>query len=576
MMFLRTTAAIVMTSLLGVVTAQSEQNVLIVIADDLGVDHVLSYGEGTAPPNTATIDTIAARGVLFRNAWAYPLCSPARACFNTGRYSYRTGVGHPAGALMPLTEITLPQRLDAVNSGYAHAWIGKWHLGGRSRSHPNNAGWSHFAGLIGGSVADYYNWSRTVNGQTANSTTYTTTQMVDDAIAWIQVQNQPWVCVLAFNAPHDPFHAPPPGLHSQNLAGQNPSTNPAPFYKAAVEALDTELGRLFTTMGPTLTNTNVVFFGDNGTPRRATEPPFIRGNSKGTAYEGGINVPFVVAGPAVNGGGREEAGLVSVVDLFATIGDLVGHDLRPPFVKVDSVSIAPYLANPQQPPIRSTLYGEIFNNGSDPMTNGFATTRGADYKLIRNYSATGNTTEEFYHLPSDPFEQTNLMSRGLTAAEQARRDVLAAEIDEVRSSTGGTQLFGAASCVGSNGPPAISSTGTPRLGQSYRINLANGASSGLATLTIGGSNESVGGAPLPFPLQVIGAGPGCMLYTSMELTVPATTDPGGRAGVTIPLPVNSLLLGGSIYHTWLAIDPGAPQNPLSIVTTQGLEAVPGG
>ena len=156
------------------------------------------------------------------------------------------------------------------------------------------------------------------------------------------------------------------------------------------------------------------------------------------------------------------------------------------------------------------------------------------------------------------------------------RDVLAATIDEVRSSTVGTQLFGAASCVGSNGPPAISSTGTPRLGQSYRINLANGASSGLATLTIGGSNESVGGAPLPFPLQVIGAGPGCMLYTSMELTVPATTDPGGRAGVTIPLPVNSLLLGGSIYHTWLAIDPGAPQNPLSIVTTQGLEAVPGG
>ena len=41
----------------------------------------------------AAIDALAKRGVLFRNAWAYPTCSPTRALIMTGRYGFRTGVG---------------------------------------------------------------------------------------------------------------------------------------------------------------------------------------------------------------------------------------------------------------------------------------------------------------------------------------------------------------------------------------------------------------------------------------------------------------------------------------------------
>lgn len=569
-------AAIVALGLAALAPAQASDNILIVIADDLGVDHVLAYGEGAAPPQTTTIDAMAARGVLFRNAWAYPVCSPARACINTGRYGYRTGVGHVAQALLPLTESTLPEMLDAVNSGYAHAWIGKWHLGGnRNPTHPNDSGWSHFAGLTGGTVSDYYNWRRTVNGQSANSTTYTSTKMVDDALSWIQSQNQPWVCVLAFNAPHSPFHSPPAGLHSQDLTGQNPSTNPTPFYKAAVEALDTELGRLFTSLGSELDDTNVIFFGDNGTPSQTTELPFLRNHSKGTPYEGGVRVPFVVAGPAVASGGREATSVVSVVDMLATVGDLTGHDLRPPLVKTDSVSIVPYLSNSLQTSLRSTIYAESFTAGSNPLNNGFAVARNVDYKLIRNYRASGSVTEELYHLPSDPFETNDLTAGGLTASEQLQRDALAAHIDEVRNTNGSLQVFGEANCIGSNGPPLISGNGTPRLGRSYSVRLSQGASSQPAVLTIGAFDEELGGVPLPFSLQLIGAGPGCLLYTSAELTVPAVTDPTGNASITISLPVNSLLLGGSIFHTWLGIDPGAPSNPLSIVATQGLEAVPG-
>ncbi|MEM7200754.1 MAG: sulfatase-like hydrolase/transferase [Planctomycetota bacterium] len=552
--------------------AQTGDNVLIVVADDLGVDQVAAYGEGGAPPRTTNVDALAARGVLFRNAWAAPSCSPARACLMTGRYGYRTGVGSP-GAMLSANEISLPEALDTAGSGYAHAWIGKWHLGGGA-TQPNVAGWSHFAGLTGGGVRDYYRWTRTVNGQSAITTTYATTQIADDAIAWIQSQSGPWLCVLAFNAPHTPFHVPPAGLHSQTLTG-TPTTNSIPHYKAAVEALDAELGRVLASLGSELARTNVIFLGDNGTPRAVTEAPFVRNHSKGTPYEGGVRVPFVVAGPAVSAGGREVSSVVAIADLFATAGELIGHQLVAPVIKSDSVSFAPYLANPSAGPQRAAIYAEGFTNGIDPLTDGFACVRDEAYKLIRRYAASGAATEELYHLPTDPFEGADLFSGGLTAGEQAARDRLAAHIDAVRDTTGRFAPFGGAGCIGSNGPPQISGAGTPTLGQSYDVRLSQGVSTGLVALTVGASKDAFGGIPLPVDLQLLGGGPGCFLYTSLEVTIPTATDPAGQAQISVPLPDEDLLLAGSIFHTWLGVDPGAPNNPLMVVTSPGLTAVPG-
>ena len=71
-----------------------EPNILLIIADDLGVDCVEAYGEHPDPGRTPVIDSLAANGLLFRNAWSYPTCTPARACMLTGRHAYRTGLGH--------------------------------------------------------------------------------------------------------------------------------------------------------------------------------------------------------------------------------------------------------------------------------------------------------------------------------------------------------------------------------------------------------------------------------------------------------------------------------------------------
>ena len=68
-------------------------NVLLLIADDLGVDRIGAYAEHPDPGLTPNIDRLAERGVLFRNCWSNPYCSATRATIWTGRYCFRTGVG---------------------------------------------------------------------------------------------------------------------------------------------------------------------------------------------------------------------------------------------------------------------------------------------------------------------------------------------------------------------------------------------------------------------------------------------------------------------------------------------------
>jgi arylsulfatase A-like enzyme len=559
--------------------AQERDNILIIVADDVGVDSVRAYAEGAAPPPTRTLDALAARGVLFRNAWSNPVCSPTRACIHTGRYSYRTGVGTalPAGNELQEGEITLPEQLDARGSGYAHAAIGKWHLTNPSSGTdgPNRAGWSHYAGLLIGATVppwSYFEWPRTVNGSTATSLVYTTTQMTDDAIAWIAAQDRPWLCYVAYNAAHTPFHAPPEHLHTQDLEGLDPDLEPIPFYLAMVEAMDTEIGRLLASLGPDLARTNVIFIGDNGTPNQVSQPPFLPGHAKGTPFEGGVNVPLIVAGPAVTAPGREIGALVGAVDLFATVLELAGAGAQPPWVRTDSVSLAGYLRDPAQQPVRTMVYAELFQG--DPNTSGFATVRNARYKLIRHLRPDG-TLQQFYDLAADPFETDDLLDGTLTPIERLNLVALAAELARIRTNAPAFEPYGTSACVGSAGVPAIAGLGAPTLGGSYGVALSGAAPASPAALVIGGSDAYWGAIDLPLPLALLGGGPGCFLHASIDATATAVTDAAGSASRTITVPDLPQLLGGRIHHCWLIADPSAPQNPLGIVATSGLRARPG-
>jgi arylsulfatase A-like enzyme len=421
-------------------------NVLLLVADDLGVDKVSAYEPCTDPPapNTPRIDALADAGILFRRAYAYPLCSPARACLQSGRWGFRTGIG--TNILMwesrefPLDEITIGEMLDRGGSGYAHAFFGKWHLGFHEHlgvpGDPQNPGYGHFVGSPKNFVRrkdpprGYHLWDKTLDGETHLSETFATTDLVDETLSWIQAQaDTPWVATVAFHAPHTPLERPP-GFdlpHEQPRRGDDWW----PYHNALIESMDTEIGRLLDTFERTAPashgRTLVVFIGDNGTARNKFPgdeassvifPPFERSHGKGTLFEGGIHVPLIASGYPIDPAARGSVSdaLVSIVDFFGTIADIAGVDLEDPEVipratQLDTISFLPVLQDPSHPGRREWVYAEIFDDNLTPGAEfrGSRALLDRDFKIVWTPSQPAPADFRFYDLRTDPHERVDLL-----------------------------------------------------------------------------------------------------------------------------------------------------------------------
>jgi hypothetical protein len=140
---------------------------------------------------------------------------------------------------------------------------------------------------------------------------------------------------------------------------------------------------------PGLSDTTLFLLADNGTPRDVTPPTTLNAGDKGSVWEGGINVPLIVAGDAVATAARaspeieESAALVHTVDVHATVLELAG--VTPPAAPSDGMSFAPILADPAAPG-RSFVYTDGYFpdvGPRDPRWHDVAVRDGLGYKLIR-------------------------------------------------------------------------------------------------------------------------------------------------------------------------------------------------
>jgi len=430
----------------GQLSVKTFKHIAVIVLDDVGVDQLSCYGEGTDLPNTPTICKLAENGVLYRNAWANPTCSPTRSTIQTGRYTFRTGVTAP-GIPLPLEELTLPEVLaDALNAqlGFATAAIGKWHLSGgnftfppcTSTINPQDHGYDYAAGTPS-NLGNYFQWCRSVNGVSqvceeggsvpeCVDQPYATIVNVNDALGWLAEQTGPWFLWMAFNAPHSPFQAPPdqcPGgpCHGVTLpvpAGQNcPTGDRRLCYKAMMETLDTEITRLLEGFP---SDTAVILLGDNGSPGQVVVPPFDPTRAKFTVYEGGVNVPLIFNIPGLAGAGTERAELVNASDLFATVLELAGAKI-PAGLQTDARSLLPILQGTA--PGRTYVFSEKQNSTQIGFRK---TARQARYKVIRTPNASPEDIE-FFDLVGDPFENVDLYDDAqpsLTSEEQAAFDDL--------------------------------------------------------------------------------------------------------------------------------------------------------
>jgi arylsulfatase B len=413
-----------------------ERNILLIIADDIGVDMVgqpyVDYYNFTkrtdddiiAPavgvPKTPTISNLKKSGVTFLNHWATPTCSPTRASIFTGMYANRHTITHPS-LNENFTERKFTTIADELTiAHYETGLFGKWHLGQEDVHRPTDNGWGLHQGFLGAAVRSYSDWDRVdsdVGDESERYTEYAPKQTVTDALNWITKRKGRWMATVAFNAAHTPDDSPfdsselpPPDCASCFTPNPKVETE---IFRATVEYMDCQIERLLRGIpSDALDVTTIIFVCDNGTQSTFSEH-FNADACKESLHEGGINTALIIADGATyrnrssTGGvgrivkpNRISKALVNCVDLFATIADIAGAAKK---TAVDSISLVPLLEN-SKAKVRdwNFVYATLVDGSA-----GWAV-RGTQYKLIKQYDG---TTQQLYHLVGDRWEGIDLSGK---------------------------------------------------------------------------------------------------------------------------------------------------------------------
>ncbi len=334
-------------------------NVILVITDDQGYGDIAAHGNPMI--STPVLDRLHAQSLRLTDFHVDPTCSPTRSALLTGRYSTRTGVWHTimGRSLMNPDEVTLAEVFR--DAGYRTGMVGKWHLGDNYPLRPQDQGFEeafyHPAGGVGQGPDyfgnDYFDDVYLRNGEPEQASGYVTDVWFDDAIAFIERHREaPFFLYLATNAPHGPYFVEE--RYATPYREQGVSDIMARFL-GMVTNIDDNMGRLVSRMDELglSDNTILVFMTDNGSAEgwsnwRGEEGTWEGFNAgmragKGSEYDGGHRVPFLIRWPA----GRLPAGtdidaLTAHIDVLPTLVELTGLSL-PDGALLDGVSLAPLM-----------------------------------------------------------------------------------------------------------------------------------------------------------------------------------------------------------------------------------------
>ena len=407
---------------------ENKPNIVIIMADDLGWADVGFNGSADIP--TPHIDRLAKSGVRFTNGYVTgPVCGPSRAGLITGRYQSTFGwYGNPNPILAP--DQGLPPGIPTIAGymkelGYKTCGIGKWHMGTSLDRHPNNMGYDEWYGFLSGGSAyfplwhSYYGylweklkkpWSekwinRSMpilhNMDPVDHQQYLTREFTDFGVEYIKKhKDEPFFLYLAYNAPHIPLEVPEetlkdfPEKNMRKLPNITPKTRSV--YGAMISELDMGIGKVLHALDSLdlRENTLVWFLSDNGGSRKTGCNLPLRG-FKGTNYEGGIRVPFVLSWPGKVKSNSLLHEPVITLDIGTTAIALSGGNINE--LNLHGKDLSRYITRKVNKIERDALYwrtGRTIQNGA---------IREKDYKLIIKEHKV-----ELYNLKNDLLETTDL------------------------------------------------------------------------------------------------------------------------------------------------------------------------
>ena len=322
------------TELFAADTAAKKPNILIMLADDMGITDASCYNGRV---QTARLDRLAKEGIRYTNFYSgAPNCSPSRTAMLTGRTPARVGIYDYVAADSPMrlpeTEITIPKMLKPV--GYSSAHFGKWHLSAYDSKHnmregtPDKHGYDYWFGCANNAMPSHFqpnNYHR--NGQRlAPLEGYSCQEVATETINWLRNRKDnksPFFVTVWYNEPHIKWAAPEELIKKYTDAGFDKEREA--LYYATIENLDIASGRILDALDDLglRENTLVIFSSDNGPEQFKTSSDPYRAK-KSYVYEGGIRVPGIIRWPGHVEGGKTSDVPIGFIDLLPTIAAMTG------------------------------------------------------------------------------------------------------------------------------------------------------------------------------------------------------------------------------------------------------------
>lgn len=377
---------------------EKKVNIVLIVADDLGISDLRSYGSDFYL--TPNLDRLASQGMQFTRAYAAcSVCSPTRVSILTGRYPQRVQLTDalPWDRLYDNPKMVPPEHLKELpaelptyakalsKAGYRTALFGKWHLSNEDQFFKKGTHKEY--GFD--EVFDKNGKDKGIEALTKKALTFLK-----------QNQKRPFMLTLMHHAPHVPLTCPPKykALYDKVKPGRFHKNK---TYAGMVSHIDHSTGVILdalSTLGLDK-NTVVIFTSDNGGLKNVTNNHPYRGG-KGALYEGGILVPLIVRWPNRVKAGTSSSAMVHSADLFPTFLDMAGEKSMPDDHQ-DGMTMVPLLSG-KEATHRSLFWH--FPHRRDPTSaviDGY-------WKLVHHIE-TGKS--ELFNLKNDRSEKSDLASK---------------------------------------------------------------------------------------------------------------------------------------------------------------------
>lgn len=409
-------------------TTDSRPNVILIVVDDLGWRDVGFMG--STYYETPNLDALSQNSLVFTNAYAGAAnCAPSRACLLSGQNTPRHGVytvspsarGHKkTRKIIPtLNTKTLADSILTIaevlqSNGYATCSIGKWHVG----DDPTTQGFDvNIGGTHAGHPKTYFSPYQNPNLKDGPEGEYLTERLSSEAVHFIRNhQEEPFFLYLPYFTIHTPLQGKPGLVNKYEGKKMSGGQGRNPHYAAMIETMDSGIGFIKRTLErlDLDDNTLIIFTSDNGGISYLSRQHPLRAG-KGSYYEGGIRVPFLVNWPDQIKEGRVSDTPITLLDVYPTMLDLLGLP-KSGDKRLDGMSLKAHILDQERVAERPLywhfpIYLQAYRKGEDESRDSLFRTRPGtvmrmgDWKLHEYFE---DGALELYNLADDLGETNDL------------------------------------------------------------------------------------------------------------------------------------------------------------------------